>query len=310
VLVLNAGAAGRPPGTADGLVEWSQYRRLADLPVEAMRAHFVRHVYDRHSHDAYLLGVTERGVQAFRCRGSTRASAAGMIMAFNPDDPHDGHAAARGGFTYAMLHVGTDLVADILADTQGRRVGLPLFTEPVVDDGPLAGRLLRLNALLLDGATRLEAQELVMGAVLALVQRHATQPVAAPTPSEGGALWRVRDLLHDRFADDLSADDLAGAVGLSRFQLYRQFRERYGVAPSAYLRQVRLREARRRLATGAAIAEVAFATGFADQSHLTRWFRRTYGITPGVYQLGGSVPAHRPPVEKRPTRGVQDRWSS
>jgi AraC-like DNA-binding protein len=288
---LNVGAARRSPGTAVNLVEWSRYRRLVDLPVEAMRAHFVRHVYDRHSHDAYLFGVTEQGVQAFRCRGYTRASAAGMIMAFNPDDPHDGHAAAREGFTYTMLHLGTDLVADILADAQGRRTGLPLFTEPVVDDGPLAGRLRRLNALLLDGATRLEAQELVMGTVLAMVQRHATQPAAAPTPPRSGAPSRVRDLLHDCFADDLSADDLARAVGLSRFQLYRQFRERYGVAPSAYLRQVRLREARRRLAAGAAIAEAAFATGFADQSHLTRWFRRTYGITPRAYQQGGNVPA-------------------
>jgi AraC-like DNA-binding protein len=285
---LNVGAARRPPGTADRLVEWSRYRRLTELPVEAMRAHFVRHVYDRHSHDAYLFGVTEQGVQAFRCRGGTRASAAGMLMAFNPDDPHDGHAAARGGFTYAMLHLGTDLVADILADAHGGRVGLPLFTDPVVDDRPLAARLRRLNAQLLDGATRLEAQELVMGAVLAMVQRHASRRLAAPTPPEGGALLRVRDLLHDCLADDLSADDLARAVGLSRFQLYRQFRERYGLAPSAYLRQVRLREARGRLAAGAAIAEVAFATGFADQSHLTRWFRRSYGITPGVYQQGGA----------------------
>lgn len=286
---MNASAAGRPPGTTDPLVEWSRYRRLAELPVEAMRAHFVRHVYDRHSHDAYLFGVTERGVQAFRCRGGTRASAAGMVMAFNPDDPHDGHAAGSDGFTYAMVHLGTDLVADILADARGSHAGLPLFTEPVVDDGPLAGRLQRLNTLLLDGATRLEAQELVMGAVLAMVERYATQPVAVPTPWRSEAPSPVRDLLHDGFAEDLSADDLARTVGLSRFQLYRQFRERYGVPPSAYLRQVRLREARRRLAAGAAIAEVAFATGFADQSHLTRWFRRTYGITPRVYQQGGST---------------------
>jgi AraC-like DNA-binding protein len=288
---LNVGAARRPPGTADRLMEWSQYRRLADLPIEAMRAHFVRHVYDRHSHDAYLFGVTEQGVQAFRCRGSSRASAAGMVMAFNPDDPHDGHAGDRGGFTYAMVHLGTDLVADILADAQGRRAGLPLFPDPVVEDRLLAERLRRLNALLLEGATRLETQELVMGAAFTMVRRYASQRVAAPPLSGGGAPARVRDLLHDRFAEDLSADDLAGAVGLSRFQLYRQFRERYGVTPSAYLRQVRLREARRRLASGAAIAEAAFATGFADQSHLTRWFRRTYGITPHVYQQGRSVPA-------------------
>jgi hypothetical protein len=53
-----------------------------------------------------------------------------------------------------------------------------------VDDAPLAGRLRRLNTLLLGGATRLEAQELIMGAVLAMVQRYATQP---SLPRQGGA---------------------------------------------------------------------------------------------------------------------------
>jgi AraC-like DNA-binding protein len=126
-----------------------------------------------------------------------------------------------------------------------------------------------------------------MGAVLAMVQRHASRPAAAPAPPRAGALSLVRDLLHDRFADDLSAGDLASAVGMSRFQVCRQFREAYGVPPSAYLRQLRLREARRRLAAGEAIADVAVTSGFADQSHLTRWFRRSYGITPGVYRAGG-----------------------
>jgi AraC-like DNA-binding protein len=113
---------------------------------------------------------------------------------------------------------------------------------------------------------------------------------AVAAPAAGAVPSRVRDLLHDRFAEDLGADDLARAVGLSRFQVCRQFREAYGVPPSAYLRQVRLREAKRRLAAGDAIADAAVTTGFADQSHLTRWFRRTYGITPGVYQRGIRVP--------------------
>jgi len=253
--------------------------------VEIVSSHKIRHVYDRHSHDTYSFGVTEQGVQTFRCRGSARDSVAGMVMAFNPDDPHDGHAAGPSGFTYGMLHLGTDLVAGILADASGGRAGLPVFTEPVLDDGLLARRLRRVQALLLDGATRLEAQELIADVVLAMVERHASYPVALAAPAIGGAPSLVRDLLHDRFADDL-----ARAAGLSRFQVSRQFRGTYGVPPSAYLRQVRLREARRRLAAGTAIAEVALATGFADQSHLTRWFRRTFGITPGVYQRGMSMP--------------------
>ena len=58
-----------------------------------MHAHFRGHVYHRHSHDTYSFGVTESGAQAFTCRGAGHVSAAGMVMAFNPDDPHDGHTA-------------------------------------------------------------------------------------------------------------------------------------------------------------------------------------------------------------------------
>jgi AraC-like DNA-binding protein len=262
--------------------------------VEALRAHFYRHVYDRHIHDTYSFGVTEQGVQAFRCRGGAHASHAGMIMTFNPDDPHDGHNGDPAGFTYRMLHVPPELVTHVLADASGGRGTLPLFTAPVVDDEPLARRLRRVHALLLDGATRLEAHELLMGTILAVVERHAGRSLGTGGTRTGGgstgagraAVARVRDLLHDRFADDLGADDLAREVGLSRFQVSRQFRAAYGLPPSAYLRQLRLHEARRRLAAGEAIATVAPSTGFADQSHLTRWFRRTYGITPAVYQRG------------------------
>jgi AraC-like DNA-binding protein len=282
---------------------------MADLPVEAMRAYFLRHVYDRHSHDTYSFGVTEQGVQAFRCRGASHASSAGMLMTFNPDDPHDGHAGGPSGFTYRMLHLPPELVAGVLADAGARPAGLPLFTAPVVEDPALASRLRRLHGLLLDGATRLEAQELLTDTVLAMVRRHAKggasggpwreparpapSPALRPSPraSAGGRRRPgpaevVRHLLDDRFPEDLGADDLAAAVGLSRFQVTRRFQLAYGMPPSAYLRQVRLRDARRRLAVGEAIGTVAAASGFADQSHLTRWFRRTYGITPGVYQRG------------------------
>jgi hypothetical protein len=95
--------------------DWWRYWRSADGPLEAMHAHFQRHAYHRHSHETYSFGVTEDGVQSFNCRGSAHASAAGMIMAFNPDEPHDGQAhltrwfsrcygITPGGYQRAALH--------------------------------------------------------------------------------------------------------------------------------------------------------------------------------------------------------------
>lgn len=120
-----------------------------------MHAHLERHVYHRHSHESYSFGVTDEGAQAFTCRGSAHISASGMVMAFNPGDPHDGHAAGALGFTYRIVHLGPGLVAQSLAERAGRRQGLPLFAAPVLDDPRLARSLRALHVALLGGATAL-----------------------------------------------------------------------------------------------------------------------------------------------------------
>jgi len=85
-----------------GAGDWARYWRADGVLVEAMHAHFTAHVYHRHSHESFSFGVTEAGAQAFSCRHGRHVSGAGMVMAFNPDDPHDGHAAGEAGFTYRM----------------------------------------------------------------------------------------------------------------------------------------------------------------------------------------------------------------
>jgi AraC-like DNA-binding protein len=222
-----------------GAGDWARYWRAADEPLEAMHAHFERHVYHRHSHDTYSLGVTDVGAQSFNCRGAARTSAAGMVMAFNPDDPHDGQATDGDGFTYRMIHIGPELVARVLADAAGRPVGLPLFAEPVLSDPILAARLRDLHGALLGGATTLRRDELLAAVVLAAARQAGARPATPALTAEQApasarqVARRARELIASRSLDDITAGDLAG---------------------------------------------------FADQSHLSRWFLRYYGVTPGRYQ--------------------------
>lgn len=269
-------------------MEWSRYWRSSDRPIEAMHAHFARHVYHRHSHDTYSFGITEDGAQSFTCRGAAHTSRAGMVMAFNPDDPHDGRATDALGFTYRIVHLGPDLVAEVLHDLTGRPAGLPLFAEPVVHDPVLASALRGLHAALIGGAPALRRDELLNATVAAMVRRAATKPVpAAAVP--GGVASRAREVLRERLLDDLTIDDLAREAGASRFAVYRAFRAAYGMAPSDYQRLLRLREARRLIAGGTPIGEAAALAGFADQSHLTRWFGRCFGLTPAAYRAAAAA---------------------
>jgi AraC-like DNA-binding protein len=158
---------------------------------------------------------------------------------------------------------------------------LPLFTEPVAARPALARRLAALSDELLDGGDPLRRDELLRQVVRALAaQAGVVPPLARLTTADAARIAaRARDVL-----DAGDPADLAAATGRSRFTIYRAFIAAHGLAPSDYQRQVRLRAARALLGQRRPPAEVAALTGFADQSHLTRWFSRYFGVTPAAYQ--------------------------
>ena len=277
-------AVAREPATQD----WARYWRVDGVPVEAMHAHFTAHVYHRHSHESYSFGLTETGAQAFTCRHGRHVSGAGMVMTFNPDDPHDGHAAGDGGFTYRMVHIWPEFFATLIGDAP-----LPLFNSPVIDDPAVARSLLRLHVALTTPASELERYERLSGTARLLL-RHASARIRPPEHRAAAA--RIRELIHDASASAvLTADDLGAAAGCSRYAAYRAFTKAYGMAPSDYQRQLRVQAARRLLIQGVTPARAAAEAGFADQAHLTRWFHRYYGITPGAYRAAGPDPRTRVP---------------
>ena len=94
--------------------------------------------------------------------------------------------------------------------------------------------------------------------------------------------------MKERLAGDLVAPvtltDVARAAGLSPFHAARLFTRATGLPPHAWRNQVRLQRALAPLRAGVSVTEVAAASGFTDQSHFTRHFRRMFGVPPGRWQ--------------------------
>jgi AraC family transcriptional regulator len=129
-----------------------------------------------------------------------------------------------------------------------------------------------------DDLTPLAVHGLVLEMVAGLARLEGDAGRGGVTPAW---LTRVRDLLHARYADPPSLDEVASEVGVHPGHLSRSFSRFYGASPTAYLRTVRLEAARRELTTtDRPIAEIAHTTGFSDQSHLTRQLKRATGFTP------------------------------
>jgi AraC-like DNA-binding protein len=127
-----------------------------------------------------------------------------------------------------------------------------------------------------------------------LVRRHAAPAgPASGLPGTGVVARQVMGRLADQLTCPPALADLAADAGLSRYQLLRAFRAEVGMPPYAWLAQHRVARARLLLEHGHRPAEAATLTGFADQAHLTRWFRRVVGVTPGAYR-NGVQDSHRP----------------
>ena len=248
--------------------------------VEAIRARFAGHAYDLHWHDDWLVGVTERGVQDFFCRGARRRSTTGRVILIEPGELHDGEAGDEGGFAYSMLYL-----PDALGGFGRSPRGEPGFRANLADDARLGGAVRAACRVLAGPGVRLE-REAALDAVLGLLRRHLGRRAReGGRGDDAGVARRARERLHAAIAEDIGADALAREAGAAdRFRLARAFRAAYGTSPHAYLVQIRLLRARAMLAGGGRPAAVAAECGFADQSHLGRWFRRAYGLAPAAYR--------------------------
>jgi AraC-like DNA-binding protein len=264
---------------------WLVARRDAETGIESLRAHFSGHAYDPHDHDDMLIGFTEQGVQRFQCHRSLHTSVPGRAILIEPGALHDGHAPEPGGFTYSMLYLPQAWV-----ERAARRLNLAglggveaAFGNTLVDDARLVEAIRQAFLAVYGHEGRLARDQ----ALDHLMEHLGGQMSDVTTP--GGhtappAIARARDLLHEHMGGNIGLDELVDITGIDRFRLTRLFQREFGTSPHAYLVRLRLRAARRLLAAGHTPAQVAAEVGFADQSHLGRWFRRAYRMTPATYR--------------------------
>jgi AraC-like DNA-binding protein len=155
----------------------------------------------------------------------------------------------------------------------------------VIHDAELAPRIRQTHRILEDqNVSQLEREALLLELLMEMIRRHSVEGL--PQHHIGGdhrAIRKVKDYMQAHSSESISLAALAGVAQLSPYYLSRLFRQEAGIPLQSYLPQVRVHHAKRLLASGKPIVFAAQEAGFSDQSHLTRWFKRILGITPGQY---------------------------
>ncbi len=216
----------------------------------------------------------------------TKRIAPGQVSILPANHPYSVHLRAAGPSVVVSL---TDRLLAVAAADQG------MFSEvhPVwvhgVKDALLRELVMSLRAELRVNGKSGERYARNLASTLAahIVRRYSTDQPQLPERRGGltaPALRRVIQYIHDHLEEELTLNRLAEHAGLSTCHFARKFKSSTGLAPPRYLLNCRLARARQLLAQGRhGLAEVALASGFCDQGHLTRCFRQMVGVTPAVF---------------------------
>lgn len=252
--------------------------------VELLRANFVQFSFAPHAHDEFMIVVTEGGAARPRFWGAEQPVRAGTFFVLNPGEVHGGGPVTGATWRYRSFYPPTALMQRAAQELTGTERRLPQFAETLIADPAVEALLRRAHIALEAPDSTLACESHLLGALVGLIARHA---VGCRAPRRAGhehrAVRLAREYLETLPGENVSLDTLAQAAGIGPFHLCRVFRAETGLSPHAYQVQVRVRLAKALLAQGRPISQVAAEAGFTDQAHLTRHFKRTFGVTPGRY---------------------------
>ncbi|HYH29620.1 MAG TPA: AraC family transcriptional regulator [Pseudonocardia sp.] len=267
--------------------------------IERLEAELAGVAYSPHRHDTYAIGMTLRGVQTFRYRGELRHCLPGEWHVLHPDEVHDGAPGTDEGFGYRIVYVDPAVVQDALG---GRP--LPFVADPVIRARQVAPALVACLGDIDEPLEEIEAVE-VAAVIADMLSDHAGTGRSPGSRLDVDAMRRVRAFLMDDVTTRHPVEELERVAGRDRWTIARQFRAAFGTSPTRFRAMRRLDMARRLMRADHALSEVAAAVGFADQSHMTRVFKRTYGLTPAAWVAAvrratpGSRPVGRQQGEQR-----------
>lgn len=264
-----------------------RFWRDAQLPfIEARSIEDGREVcYAPHSHEIFSIGAITSGRCLYLHEKTRHIIRRGTVVLMNPGEVHACNPIEDQPWSYVMMYVDAHWLASLQQGCdKGAAQGFePLAathtTSPALFEG-LMGLYTQLIDPSLDALVKYEAAV----AFFMRMQQTLGGPVP-PLKKVNPKVERAAEYINAHFLHAVRLHDICEAASLSEAYLIRAFEQRYHMTPHAYLINRRIQHAQAQLREGAQIADIAQATGFADQAHFQRAFKKHLAATPGQYKL-------------------------
>lgn len=232
------------------------------------------HAFRKHVHEDYSIALVTGGESLFRFVDEEVVIQTGQLVIIGPDFAHQCIPTCIPEWHFYMLHISPQWLME-------NGIGIDEMMDfAVIDLQP--DEYKKVESYFERACRRSkEADEYIFLIMeLALSQKTALEIECPSNHADEQILACIYEEIRARFKEPITLEALALKSGMDRYTLIRKFNKRYNTTPRSWQIMLRVNEARNMLKNGCSLSETALEVGFYDQSHFSKVFKETYGITP------------------------------
>jgi AraC-like DNA-binding protein len=246
------------------------------------------HTFANHTHDTYSLGVMLRGYSSFTRERKTDLLHEGKIFFANPQEVHTCQCGKKSKeWVYANIYPSVSFMQQLSAQLDLNIATTPMFPQICSYESTISKQLQNLFYKIIHKQELLDLESELIETLSRLIVANANNSAKKLLSFEQyrpKEITRVLEYLNS--VNDLGGvrvNELAAVAGFSPYHFIRTFQKTVGMTPYAYASQLRVTRAQKMLLNGETPAMAAALSGFSDQSHMTRAFKKVYGVTPAKF---------------------------
>jgi len=245
------------------------------------------HAFRKHAHEEYSVALVTGGESLFRFVDEEFHISKGQLVVIGPSVVHQCCPECVAEWSFYMLHVTAAWIQAAGFDMKA----IPAFAIRDLQNEEFH----RLELYFKQVCENMEEAE---ENIVLLAEAAFSQPVIqdierSDFDSEEPLMEGICEEIRTRFNETIALDELAQKAGIDRYTLIRRFGRHFNTTPHSWQIMVRVNKAKCLLENGMSITEAALEVGFYDQSHFTKIFKETFGVTPKQFAQSSSLTASK-----------------